>query len=75
MLNSINLQSSFRTSLLEEEKIEQEFHDLLKQLRLEYLKEKRLNLLQTIKEAEQNGGEITPTLMEFDQISKLIHNI
>lgn len=75
MLNSINLQSSFRTSQLEEEKIEQEFHDLLKQLRLEYLKEKRLDLLQIIKEAERDGGEVIPTLKEFDQISKLIHNI
>ncbi len=76
LLNLISLRSSFESSILDEEKIEQEFHDLLCQLKIEYLKEKRQELIGLVKEAEETGDEIrvASVLKEFDEVSKSIQN-
>jgi DNA primase len=77
LLNLISLRSSFEASILDEEKIEDEFQELLRQLRLEYLKEKRKNLIYKIKEAEKSGEEerVVLIMREFDEVSKALHNV
>ncbi len=76
LLNLISLRSSFESSILDEEKIDKEFQELLRQLRLECLKEKRQQLIYLIKEAEQKGDEVktTSVLKEFYEVSKLMQN-
>lgn len=77
LLNLIHLRSSFESSVFEdEEKINQEFKELLQQLKLEALKEKRQKLIYLIKEAEQNGNQeqLGTALKEFDQILKMMLN-
>ncbi len=75
LLNLISLRSSFESSILGEEKMEEEFNELLCQLRVEYFKEKRQGLAHLIKEAEQAGDETktNSALKEFDEVSKSIH--
>lgn len=70
LLNLINLRSSFESSILGEEKIEEEFQELLRQLRLEYLKEKKEELYRLLKEAEENNDETKATfvLKEFNEV-------
>jgi len=77
LLNLISLRSSFESSTLGEEKLEEEFDELLYQLRMEYLREKRNGLAHLIKEAEEAGDEmkISSVLKEFSEISKSIQNI
>ena len=77
LLNLISLRSSFESSILDPEKIEKEFQELLHQLRIEYLKEKRQGLTGLVKEAEETGDEtrVTSVLKEFDEVSKSIQSI
>ena len=76
LLSLISLRSSFEIEVLGEEKLEQEFKELLKQIRLEYLREKRQGLVELIKEYEKNGDEekMQPILREFDEVSKMMQN-
>ena len=78
-LNLISLRSSAESSL-DEEKIKNELNELLRQLKTEYLKEKRSELAELIKKTENAKGvgqekEISIALEEFDRVSKLIHNL
>ena len=78
-LNLISLHSSTESSL-DEEKIKNELNELLRQLKTEYLKEKRSELAELIKKTENAKGvgqekEISVALEEFDRVSKLIHNL
>ena len=77
LLNVIQLRSSFESSVLDEEKIKQEFLELLRQLKIEYLKERRQELRSLIREAEEIGDEIklTSVLKEFNEVSKLIQEV
>jgi len=76
ILNLLHLRSSFELQTLGEENIEEEFQELLRQLRLEFLKERRQLLSRLLREAEENkeDDKIAEVLKEFDEISKLIHN-
>ena len=76
LLNLISLRSSFESSILDPEKIEKEFQELLHQLRIEYLKEKRQGLTGLVKEAEGTGDEtkVASVLKEFNEVSKSIQN-
>ena len=76
LLNLISLRSSFESSILDPEKIEKEFQELLHQLKIEYLKKKRQGLTGLVKEAQETGDEIkvTSVLKEFDEVSKSIQN-
>ena len=76
LLNLISLRSSFESSILDPEKIEKEFQELLHQLRIEYLKEKRQRLTGLVKEAEGTGDEtkVASVLKEFNEVSKSIQN-
>lgn len=78
-LNLISLHSSME-SPLDEEKIKNELNELLRQLKTEYFKEKRIELAKLIKKSESAKGagqekEISAALEEFDRVSKLIHNL
>ncbi len=77
LFNLICLRSSFESGVLDEEKIDAEFKELLYQLRLEYLKEKRGKLAHLVKDAETNGDEmkIVSALKEFDEVSKLMQGV
>lgn len=76
LLNLISLRSSFELEVLGEEKLDEEFQNLLNQIRLEYLKEKRNGLAELIKEHEKSGNEekTNSVLKEFDEISKMMQN-
>ncbi len=74
LLNSISLRFSLEFHNLDEEKLTAEFGELLNQLRLEYLKEKRETLINLIKEAERQNNEtkVTSALKEFHEVSRLM---
>lgn len=76
LLNIISLRSSFESQNITEEKIEEEFDDLLEHLKIELAKEKRSKLADLIKQAEKSGDEekTANLLKEFDEASKMIHN-
>jgi len=77
LLNVIQLRSSLESSVLDEEKIKQEFLELLRQLKIEYLKERRQELRSLIREAEEIGDEIklSSVLKEFNEVSKSIQEV
>ncbi len=70
LLNLINLRSSFEFSVLGREKIEEEFQELINQLRLEHVKERKEELCRLLKEAERNNDEKKASfvLKEFSDI-------
>lgn len=76
IINIISLRSSFELEILGEDKIEDEFRELLRQIQYEFLKEKRNKLAHSIKEIEKTGDEtvLTSALKEFDEVSKMIEN-
>ncbi len=76
LLGAISLKTSFEIQIFDQEKINNEFQELARQLRLEYLRNKRQELVNALKEAESDGGEkdVEALLREFDEISKLMHN-
>ncbi len=69
----ISLKSSLDAENENPEKIINEFNDLLRRLKDEYLKEKKEKLAREIKiaEAEGNNEKVASILSEFDEISKL----
>ncbi len=76
LMNLISLRATFETQGADEEKLNKEFHELLKHLKLEYCNERKRVLSKIIKEAEKNGDEkrLAEVLKEFDQISKSADN-
>jgi len=76
LLNAISLKTSFDFQIIDEEKINREFQELIRQLQLEYLRDKRQILINSLKEAESEKDEqkIEALLHEFDDMSKLMHN-
>ncbi|MEK7549260.1 MAG: DNA primase, partial [Patescibacteria group bacterium] len=77
LLDSISLNFSFKNIISDKKKPEEEFIELLRHLKAEYLKDKREELVKFIKKTENDGNEkeINSALEEFDKVSKLIHNI
>ena len=57
LFNLISLRSSFEASIINEDKIDAEFQEILRNLQLEYLKDKRQGLMYLIKESEHRGEE------------------
>ncbi len=76
LFNIIILRSSFELSVLDEEKIKEEFEELLLQLEKEYIKGKKEKLTSFIKEAEMKGEEkkVNSALKEFDEVVKMMKN-
>ncbi len=61
---------------LQGKKIDDEFYELLKYLKIEFIKNKKQSLSKLIKEAETDGNEekLKESLREFDEISKTEYN-
>ncbi len=76
LADDLVLRSSLEIEKTDMEKIDEEFSDLLKQLRSESLKEKRNELMRAIKEAERKKDEqkLSEVLKQFDELSKLLQN-
>jgi len=76
LLDMIILRSSLETEL-EEEKAKEELNSLLKELELEYWKEKRKGVSREVLRAEEDGSteSLLLKLKEFDDISKKIQYI
>jgi len=76
LLNAISLKTSFEYQIIDEEKINFEFQELMRYLRLEYLRNKRQELVNALREAEAAGNEseAEALLRQFDEITKLMHD-
>jgi DNA primase len=77
LMNMINLRFSFENQNLEEVKLEQEAKLLARELRIEFLKEKRQeigNLVRRLEGAEDEK-KLQEALREFDIVSKELHSI
>lgn len=75
ILDMLSLRSSFEVGLVGEENIEEEFGNLLFEIRREYLREERERLLATLKasEGKVTGDEMEAMLRRFDEISRMMH--
>lgn len=71
VVNLISLRSSFEIEVLGEDRIEEEFRDLIKQIQYEFYKEKRNRLQLLIKELEKKGDDekMKDLLTEFNEVS------
>lgn len=72
----LEMKASLKHGQIEQEKIPMEISFLLKELKREYLKDKKQELLSEIKKSEQDNSpdKIGALLKEFDEIVKLIDN-
>lgn len=72
----LEMKASLKHGQIEQEKIPMEISFLLKELKREYLKDRKQELLSEIKKSEQNNSpdKIGALLKEFDEIVKLIDN-
>ena len=79
MLDSLSLRSGFELELFENDldKLSKEFESLLFNLKAEYLKKERENLMLMISEAEKagDGEKLENLLKKFDELSKIIQNV
>ena len=73
----ISLRFSFENAGFKENKLEEEFGQLVRELKLDYLKEKQQKTRQEANELEGSGKdkEWAAKMKEFDNISREIHNI
>lgn len=79
LMNNITLRSGLEIEKLGEGKIETEFEELLKNLKLEFFKEHKKELSVKIKKLEKDNDEENLSLAlkefkEFDEMSKLLQN-
>lgn len=76
MAKYILLNSSLGLEELDKEKVKDEFETLIREIKIDFLKEKRGGLSQAIKDAEESGdeGKLTTILNQFDELSKKIQN-
>ena len=72
MMGLVSMRFSLENGDLETEKLEKESQTLLRELKLEYLKERRQQIGELIKKLEYEGEEVKlcTALQEFSQISK-----
>lgn len=77
LVNLIVLRSGFLFDLIPEEQLEIEFNNLVRELMLEHLRERRANLAVQISEAEQNEDEekVFKLLREFDDVLRKMQDI
>ncbi|MBI4160177.1 DNA primase [Candidatus Wolfebacteria bacterium] len=75
-LDTLSLRSSFELGRVGEENIDEEFNNLLYEIRREHLRRERERLLISVKALERSGDseEFREALRRFDEISKLMHN-
>lgn len=72
LMGLVSMRFSLENGNLEMEKLEKESETLLRELKLEYLKERRQQIGELIKKLEYEGEEVklSSALQEFSQISK-----
>lgn len=77
IVSLISLRFSFENEESDASKTEKEFLNLLRELKIEYLKEKRQEISQLIKKLENSGEEkaLSEALKEFDNISREMHSL
>ena len=77
LMNVISLRFSFENQNFEVEDLKKEMGNLLRELKVEYLKEKRQEISNLIRKLEESGDEknLQEALQEFDIISKELQNI
>jgi len=77
LVNLIVLRSGFLFDLIPEEQLEAEFKNLIKELMLEHLKERRTKLADDILRAEEDGkdGRVLELLKEFDDVLRKMQDI
>lgn len=76
LVNLVSLRSSLAFSE-DKAKLVDEFTELLKQLKIEHLRDKRQTLFVLIKNTEHSGdeNELAKALQEFDEVTKEMQNI
>lgn len=77
LMSAISLRFSFENQDFEVEDLKKEMQNLLRALKVEYLKEKRQEISELIRKLERDGDEdsLRTALKEFDIISKELQNI
>lgn len=77
IVSLISLRFSFENEESDGAKTEKEFLNLLRELKIEYLKEKRQEISQLIKKLENSGEEkaLNEALKEFDNISQEMRSL
>jgi len=77
LMDAISLRFSFENQNIESVKLESEIPMLFKELKIEYLKEKRQVISELIRQLESGGNEpkLKEALREFDIVSKELYSI
>jgi hypothetical protein len=77
LMDAISLKFSFENQDFETDDLKKEMQNLMRALKVEYLKEKRQEISELIKRMEREGDEsrLQEALQEFDIISKELQNI
>jgi DNA primase len=77
LMDAISLRFSFENQNFEADDLKKEVENLLRELKVEYLKEKRQQISELIRKLEAGGNEqeLKKALHQFDLISKELHNI
>jgi len=77
MLELISLRFSFESANFKEDKLEDEFKQLVHELKLGYLKAKQQEIRKDMEKLERAGNDegFAKKMKEFDNVSKEIHNI
>jgi DNA primase len=77
LMNAISLRFSFENQHFEADALKKEMENLLRELKVEYLKDKRQQISELIRKLEVGGNEreLKEALHQFDLISKELHNI
>jgi hypothetical protein len=73
----VSLRFSFENYGLEENKLKEEFDQLVKELKLDYLKEKQQKTKKEIDALEKSGNDkdLAEKVKEFDSVSREMHNM
>jgi len=77
LMSAISLRFSFENQHIEADALKKEMENLLRELKVEYLKDKRQQISELIRKLEAGGSEqeLKEALYQFDLISKELHNI
>ena len=77
LMSAISLRFSFENQDIEKEDLRKEIKNLLRELKIDYLKEKRQEISELIRKLEIDGDEknLEKAMLEFDVITKELQNI
>ncbi len=77
LMSAISLRFSFENQHIEADALKKEMENLLRELKVEYLRDKRQQISELIRKLEAGGNEqeLKEAMHQFDLISKELHNI